>query len=296
MYFQEDSIVFLDGNWIEARKANFSLFSQTMHYGFGAFDGMRSYKNAEGCNIFKAKEHFERLIDACRDLTLEIPFGVDELVNIAYKLLKKNKLVNAYVRPLIFMDTNMDLTTDTKVHVFIAAWRWKKYLGNEPLNLMISEHTKTVGLANKINAKLTSNYTNSILASSQAKKLGYSEALMLDINGNISESPAANLFYEKDGELFTPTTDYSYDGITRKTIIELAKQWNIKVTEKEITPEEIYEADYAFLTGTATEVSTISSINGEIFKAEWEDSNAHSLYMMYRQLVMFNEYQGLTIV
>ena len=186
--------------------------------------------------------------------------------------------------------------TQTKVHVFIAAWRWKKYLGNEPLNLMTSEHIKTVGLANKINAKLTSNYTNSILASSQAKKLGYSEALMLDINGNISESPAANLFYEKDGELFTPTTNYSYDGITRKTIIELAKQWNIKVTEKEITPEEIYEADYAFLTGTATEVSPISSINGEIFKAEWEDSNAHSLYMMYRQLVMFNEYQGLTIV
>ena len=121
MYFQEDSIVFLDGSWIEAKKANFSLFSQTMHYGFGAFDGMRSYKNAEGCNIFRAKAHFERLAAACKDLTLEIPFGVDELVNVAYKLLKKNKLVNAYVRPLIFMDTNMDLTTDSKVHVFMAA-------------------------------------------------------------------------------------------------------------------------------------------------------------------------------
>ena len=161
---------------------------------------------------------------------------------------------------------------------------------------MTSKHIKTVGLANKINAKIISNYTNSILASSQAKKLGYSDALMLDIKGNVSESPAANFFYEKDGELFTPTTEFAYAGITRGTIIELAKQWNVKVTEKEITLEEIYEADYAFLTGTATEVSPIRSINGEIYKAEWEDSNAHSLYMMYRQLVMFNEYQGLTIV
>ena len=296
MYFQEESIVFLDGNWIDAKNANFSLFSQTMHYGFGAFDGMRSYKNAEGCNIFRVKEHFERLEKACADLTIEMPYSVAELVSISYKLLKKNRMVNAYIRPLVFMDTNMDLRAENKIHIFIAAWRWKKYLGNVPLDVMVSEHKKTIGFANKINAKIIGNYTNSILASTQAKKLGYSEALMLDIQGNVAESPAANFFYEKDGVLVTPTTEFSYDGITRKTIIELARQWNIKVVERDITVEEIYKADFAFLTGTATEVSQIRSLNGEVFKAEWEDSHGHSLYMMYRQQVMYNEYQNLTIV
>ena len=153
----------------------------------------------------------------------------------------------------------------------------KKYLGNDPLDLMTSEHIKTVGLANKINAKIISNYTNSILASSQAKKLGYSDALMLDINGNVSESPAANFFYEKDGELFTPTTEFAYDGITRRTIIELAKKNGIKVVERKIKLDELKKFSGCFLTGTAAEITPVSKIEDinfyipKIVNKLWED-------------------------
>lgn len=296
MYFTPDSVVFLDGNWVKAKDANTTLFSQTLHYGYGVFDGLRSYKNAEGCNIFKAKSHFDRLLSSAKRLNLEVPFTSEELVRIAYSLLEKNKLYTAYIRPLIFLGPNMELNTDTSVHLFIGAWPWKKYLGYEPIDVMVSQFVKPGKEHTPVNSKIIGNYTNAILASSQAKKLGYDEALMLDPEGFVAEGPAANFFIEKDNKIYTPPTDYALPGITRQTIINLAKQWGIEVEEKKIHLEEVYEADYAFFTGTATEVTPIGSVNGEKVKGEWEDTSGHMLYMMYRQLVVNNEFHGLTIV
>ncbi|MDH5608036.1 MAG: branched-chain-amino-acid transaminase [Cyclobacteriaceae bacterium] len=296
MYFSTDSTVFLDGNWIHASEANVTLYSQTLHYGFGVFDGMRSYKNADGCNIFKAREHFARLSDSCRQLGIQLSYTPEELVEIAYQLLTKNHLYTAYIRPLVFLGPNMELNSESSVHVFMAAWPWKKYLGYEPINIMVSQYQKQGDNHSSINAKIVGNYAPAILATNQARKLGYDEALLLDENGCIAEGPAANFFYEKDDILYTPTTRCALPGITRKTIFDLAAQWDIPVVEKDITVEEAYKADYAFFTGTASEITPIGSINGERMKKSWEDSHAYSLYMMYRQQVMYDEFQGLTIV
>jgi branched-chain amino acid aminotransferase len=296
MYFKPESQVFLDGEWLNAKEASTTLFSQTLHYGFGVFDGMRSYKNAEGCNIFKAKAHYDRLLSSATKLGLEVPYSSDELVRITYNLLGRNKLYTAYIRPLIFLGPNMELTTDAPVHLFIGAWPWQKYLGYQPLNVMVSEFVKPGKEHTPVNSKVIGNYTNAIMASTQAKKLGYDEALMLDPEGFVAEGPAANFFIEKDNIIYTPPTKYALPGITRQTILDLARQWGIGFVEKNLQLEEVYEADYAFFTGTASEVTPIGSINGEKMKSQWEDTNAHMLYMMYRQLVINNEFQGLTIV
>lgn len=296
MYFKGSEKVFLDGNWVEANQANATLFSQTMHYGYGVFDGMRSYKNADGSNIYRAKDHYERLIKSAKELGLNINYSAEELVSISYKLLNTNKLQTAYIRPLIFTGPNMELTSDSDVHLFIGAWKWKKYLGYQPIDVMVSQFVKPVSKNTPIKGKIVGNYTYNIMASSQAKKLGYDEALMLDEDNFISEGPAANFFYEKDGVLFTPTTKHALNGITRKSIIALAKEWGVEVVEKDITVEEVYKADHAFFTGTATEVTPIGTINGEKMSKTWEESAAYTLYMMYRQQVMHDEFLGLTIV
>jgi branched-chain amino acid aminotransferase len=296
MYYNENSIAFLDGNWTKAKEAKASLFSQTLHYGYGVFDGMRSYKNAEGCNIFKAKEHFERLIASAERLKIKVEYSVEEMILLAYELLKRNNLHTAYIRPLVFLDPNMELTSDTKAHFFLAAWPWKKYLGYNPVDIMVSEYRKPNDSRTPFNAKIVGNYTNSILASTQAKNLGYHEALLLDQHGFVAEGPAANFFYEKDDTLYTPTSNYALPGITRKTIMDLAKEWGVSVVEKDITMDEVYAADAAFFTGTATEVTPIKSINGEVMTKDWEETHGYSLYLMYRQQVVNNELMGLTIV
>ena len=234
-YFKEDSISFLDGSWIKASDAKGSLYNQTMHYGYGVFDGLRSYKNADGCNIFRAKKHFQRLIDSAKKLHIQLDFTAEELVNVTYKLLDKNNLQTAYIRPLIFLEPNMDLTVQSKSHIFIGAWPWKKYLGHDPINVMISQYQKPSVKQQPVNAKIVGRYTTSILASSQAKKLGYDEALLLDSEGFIAEGPAANFFIETDNILFTPNTDYAFPGITRQTIIESAREWGIEVVEKNVS-------------------------------------------------------------
>jgi len=295
-YYQPDTLTFLDGNWIKAAEAKGSLYDQTLHYGYGAFDGLRSYKNAEGCNIFKATEHFQRLIKSANRLNIRVPYSAEDMTHIAYQLLKKNNLLTAYIRPLIFLGPNMELTNDTTSHFFMAAWPWKKYLGYDPIDIMVSKYRKPSDHTAPFNAKLVGNYMNSILASSQAKQSGYHEALMLDVDGFVAEGAAANFFYEKDQVLYTPHTRHALPGITRATIIDLAKQWGIKVIEKDISLEEVYQADYAFLTGTATEVTPIGTIDGERLKGNWEDSHGYNLYLMYRRLVMHNEFMDLTIV
>jgi len=147
-----------------------------------------------------------------------------------------------------------------------------------------------------VEAKVSGHYVNSILATAEAKKQGYDEALMLDIEGNVAEGPGANFFYEKDEVLYTPSLGHILPGITRATIIELARELSIPVVEKTITLDEVLEADSAFFVGTAAEVAQIGSINGVNFSQKWSESAGYHLYLMFRQKVMFNEYQGLTIV
>ena len=296
MYYNQDSIVFLDGKWIQASEAQASMYNQTMHYGNGVFEGIRAYQNADGCNVFKAKDHFERLHYSATKMHIDLPYSVEELIHISYELLDKNDLTDAYIRPLAYLGANMSLTPTDEVHVFMAAWKWEKYLGDKPLKVMVSSYQRPNPRSCHVEAKVVGHYTNSILATTEAKKLGYDEALLLDMHGNVAEGPGANFFVEKEGILYTPPAGNILPGITRATVMELAKDLGIHVTKKHMTMEEVYSADNAFFAGTASEIAPIESINGEKFKGSWLDSAGHSLYLMYRQKVRYNEYQGLTIV
>ncbi len=296
MYYNDDTTVFLDGKWIKAKDATAGMYNQTMHYGNGVFEGIRAYQSTEGSNIFKAKEHFERLIYSAKKMSIKLPYSVEELVQIAYTLLDKNELVDAYIRPLVYAGSSMSLMPSNDSHVFMAAWKWEKYLGDKPLNVMLSSFQRPNPKSCHVEAKVVGHYTNSILATQEAKELGYDEALLLDMHGNVAEGPGANFFFEKDDVLYTPPAGNILPGITRATIIELAKELDITVVEKHFTIEDVYKADNAFFVGTAVEVAPIASINGEKFKGEWENSAGHNIYLMYRQKVRYNHYQGLTIV
>lgn len=296
MYFTKDTIVFLDGNWIPAEQANVSLFSQTMHYGTGVLEGIRSYRTENHYKVFKAQEHFERLKHSAELMFMPLNYSVQELTQIAYALLEKNNLTDAYIRPLVYADQDMLLRPTGKAHIFMAAWKWKKYNGNKPLEVMVSQYRKPSGAAVPIEAKVVGNYSAATLASAQARQLGYHEALLLDNDGFVAEGPVSNFFYEKDGVLYTPKKAKILAGITRATIFEMAKELNIEIQEKDISVDELYEADQAFFCGTASEISQIKSINGEELKGVWEESASYSLHFYYQRKVRFNELEDLTIV
>ncbi len=296
MYYTEDTIVFLDGNWIKASDAKVSLFGQTMHYGNGVLEGIRSYRTESHYKIFKAHEHFQRLKKSADLMFLDLDYSVEELTQIAYELLQKNNLTDAYIRPLVFADEDMMLRPTGKGHLFMAAWKWKKYNGSQPLEVMVSQYRKPSPEAVPIEAKVVGNYSAATIASAQARKLGYHEALLLDAAGHVAEGPVSNFFYEKDGILYTPKPDRILAGITRATIFEMAKELHIPIIEKDITPEELYDADQAFFCGTASEISQIKSINGEEMKGVWEESASYSLHFYYQRKVRFNEFEDLTIV
>ncbi len=296
MYYNNHTTVFLDGKWIPAKDAQIGMYNQTLHYGNGVFEGIRAYQNNEGCNIFKAKEHFERLHYSAHKMHIPLPYSVEELTNIAYTLLDKNELFDAYIRPLVIGGTSMGLMPSGESHVFMAAWKWEKYLGDQPLNIMLSSYQRPNPKSTHVEAKIVGHYTNSILATNEAKSLGYDEALLLDMHGNIAEGPGANFFIAKDDVLYTPPAGSILPGITRATVFELARELDITVVEKHITIEEVYKADNAFFVGTAVEVAPIASVNGEKLKGTWEGSPGHNIYLMYRQKVRYNHFQGLTIV
>lgn len=280
----------------KASEAFTSDYTQTLHYGNGVFEGIRSYGNTDGCNIFCAREHFERLLYSAKKMHLNLTYSVDELVSIAYQLLDLNKLKDAYLRPLVYSGVDMGLQPSNKVNVFMAAWKWDKFLGDKPLDLMVSSYQRPNPRATIIDAKIVGNYTNSILATTEARKMGYDEALLLDMNGNVAEGPGANFFYEKDKVLYTPPKGQILPGITRRAVIEIAGELGLKVVEKHSKIEEVYAADTAFFTGTAVEIAPVKSINGKELNGKWEDSSGYDISLMYDQKVRFNEYQGLTII
>ncbi len=296
MYYKDNTLVFLNGEWLPASEANASLYSQTMHYGNGVFEGIRAYKNELGFNVFKAHEHYQRLLYSAQLMHIDLPYSVEELVSITYELLDRNNLTDAYIRPLVYLGANMSLEPVDEVNVFICAWKWEKYLGTQPVKAKISSYQRIHPAAQHVEAKVVGHYTNSILATTEAKKTGYDEAILLDHDGYVSEGSGANIFIEKNGELFTPSRGNILPGITRSTVIELSRDLGIRVTEKPISKSQLLDADTAFFTGTAAEIAPIGSVDKTIYPLQWEDSLGYNLYQMYRQKVLFNDLQNQTII
>jgi branched-chain amino acid aminotransferase len=289
MYFNDETIIFLDGKYVKASDSGVNLYNQTMHYGNGVFEGIRSYDTAEGTKIFKAKEHYDRLHYSAEKMHIKLNYTWQELEEITYEVLKRNNLKDAYIRPLVYLGANMSLLPTDEVHVVIMAWDWGKLLGDKLLRLGISSYQRPNPKSCHVEAKVVGHYINSILASTEAKQNGYDEALLTDMHGNVAEGPGANFFLEKDGKLFTAPLGNILAGITRATVIDLAKKLGIEVEEKFFTPEEIKTADAAFYCGTAAEVAGIESVDAYVFPKAWKDTKGAIIQKNYMNLVLNKE-------
>ena len=289
MYYNNNTLIYRDGKFVKASEALTDLYSQTLHYGYGVFEGIRAYSTEEGTRIFKAIEHYDRLKNSAELVNIPFNYSVQELVDATYELLKRNNLSNAYVRPLVFCNPNMSLTKPNKVFIMICAWEWGAYLGDKQLRLTVSSYCRPHPRSIKIEAKVCGHYVNSILAVNEAKDKGYDEALLLDSDGYLAEGPGANLFFEKDGVLYTPRLGNILPGITRATVLELAEKFGIEVKQGLYKPEVLNSADGAFYCGTAAEVIGIESVDDRKFSKNWNNSLGKKIQDDYSKLVRESE-------
>ena len=292
MYYNENTIVYYEGDFVKATEAKANIYDQSLHYGYAVFEGIRSYQTKNGVKIFKAEDHYKRLQFSCEAIGIPFSTSIEELISISYQVLKKNNLSDAYIRPLVTCPPNMSLTKGKKAQLFIAAWEWGAYLGEKLLRLKTASYRRISPANFKVEAKVSGHYVNSIMASQEAKDLGYDEALLLDVSGFIAEGPGANFFLEKDGVLFTPQLGSILPGITRATVIELCAELGISIIEKQIRPEEVYNADSAFYCGTAAEIAGIASLDDKSFSKDWKESLGFIIQEAYKCKVLEKEYQS----
>lgn len=295
MYYNNDTILFLDGRFVKASEAKMDFFSQTLHYGYGVFEGIRAYQTVNGVKIFKPHEHYERLKRSASLVGIPLDYNAEELTQITYQVLSKNNQANAYIRPLVLCSPNMSLTSPKEVSLMIATWEWGKYLGDQLLKVCISSYQRPNPKSLKVEAKACGHYVNSILATTEAKERGFDEGLMLDMNGFVAEGPGANFFYEKDGVLYTPPLGSILPGITRQTVLEICAELDLKVEEKFFKPEDLFEADSAFFCGTAAEVIGIESVEGQKFTKPWKESMGAIIQEAYRCLVLDKSYSYVIV-
>jgi branched-chain amino acid aminotransferase len=291
MYYNQETIVYYEGEFIKAIEAKGSLYDQSLHYGYAVFEGIRSYNTQNGVRIFKAEEHFNRLQFSSEAIGIPFPYKVDELIAISYEVLKRNNFTDAYIRPLVTCPPNMSLTKGKKSQLFIAAWEWGAYLGEKLLRLKTATYRRICPANFIVEAKVSGHYVNSIMATQEAKDLGYDEALLLDVTGFVAEGSGANIFIEKDGVLYTPQLGSILPGITRSTVIEICSELGITIIEKQIKPEEVYNADAAFYCGTAAEIAGIGSLDDVTFSKEWKNSLGAVIQQAYKCKVLEKEFQ-----
>lgn len=285
-YYNEKTIVYKDGQFLSVEESKTDPYSQSLQYGLGAFEGIKAYRLSDGSvNIFKGLEHYERLQYSCERAGIPYPWSNAEILEATYTLLEKNKLTDAYIRPVVYCPPNMSLSKPAGSSILIMAWHWDAYLGSKLLRTRISSFERPNPKAFLIDTKICGNYVNSILACQEAKSTGYDEAILLDMHGFVAEAPGANVFMEKEGKLYTAPKGNIFPGITRDTIFQICKKLNIPVEERLFRPEELRQADSAFLCGTAAEIVGIESVDGFKLKSSWDRSIGKILQIAYRMKV-----------
>ena len=263
-----DGKIWMDGQMVEWRDAKIHVLSHTLHYGCGAFEGVRAYKTEQGTAIYRLQEHTQRLFNSAKILRMNIPFSLEEVMQAQKDVVRLNNLESCYIRPLTWIGSQKLGVSPrgNKIHVMVAAWAWGAYLGEEGMKRGIrvktSSFTRHHVNITMTQAKAVSNYTNSILANMEALDEGYDEALLLDTAGFVSEGAGENIFVVKDGVVYTPDLSAgALNGITRNTILHICKDLGLELVQKRITRDEIYISDEAFFTGTAAEVTPIRELD-----------------------------------
>ncbi len=262
-----DGEIWMDGQFVDWRKANIHVLTHTLHYGMGIFEGVRCYETGSGSAIFRLKDHTQRLLNSAKIFQMNIGYSKEELMQAQLETVRRNKLKSCYIRPIVWIGSERlgIATNNNKIHMAIAAWPWGAYLGEEGLakgiRVKTSSFTRHHVNVSMVRAKASGYYINSILAHQEVCGMGYDEALLLDTEGYVSEGAGENLFIVKSGRLFTPDLASCLDGITRDSVMTIAKDFGIEIVEKRITRDEIYCADEAFFTGTAAEVTPIRELD-----------------------------------
>lgn len=263
-----DGKIWMDGQMVEWRDAKIHVLTHTLHYGCGAFEGVRAYNTQQGPAIFRLQDHTDRLFNSAKILRMQIPFTKEQVNQAQLDVIKANNLESGYIRPLVWLGSEkMGVSPKgAKVHLMVAAWPWGAYLGEDGLKRGIrvktSSYTRHHVNITMTQAKAVSNYSNSILANMEATEDGYDEALLLDSAGFVSEGAGENIFVVKGGIIYTPDLSAgALNGITRNTVFAIAKDLGLEIVQKRITRDEIYISDEAFFTGTAAEVTPIRELD-----------------------------------
>ena len=258
-----DGVIWLNGNFVEWRHANIHVLNHGLHYASCVFEGLRIYNG----KIFKLDEHIERLFKSAKILDLDIPYNYQEVVDISKEIILKQNISDGYVRPVVWRGSEMMAISAKKgsTNLAIAAWEWPSYFSPkkllEGIKLNVSKWLRPSPESAPTDSKAAGLYMICSLSKHEAEKLGFDDALMLDYRGYVAEATGANIFFVKENELFTPIADCFLNGITRQTVIEIAQENNIKVHEKHFKLDFLKTCDEVFLTGTAVEITPVSSIN-----------------------------------
>lgn len=263
-----DGQIWFDGQLVDWRDAKIHVLTHTLHYGCGAFEGVRAYQTDAGTAIFRLQEHTQRLFNSAKILRMQIPFTQDQVNEAQREVVRVNQLESCYLRPLTWIGSEKLGVSPrgNTIHLMVAAWAWGAYLGEEGMKKGIRVKTSSYS-RHHVNitmtqAKAVSNYSNSILANMEALDDGYDEALLLDTSGFVSEGAGENVFLVKDGVIYTPDLSAgALNGITRNTVLHICEDLGIKLVQKRITRDECYISDEMFFTGTAAEVTPIRELD-----------------------------------
>jgi branched-chain amino acid aminotransferase len=262
-----DGHIWFDGKMVDWRDARIHVLTHSLHYGMAVFEGVRAYKTDEGTAIFRLNEHTKRLFNSAKIFQMKLPYSFDALLQAQKDVVRMNALESCYLRPIAWVGSEKlgVSARGNTIHVAVAAWPWGAYLGEEAIangiRVKTSSFTRHHVNVSLVRAKASGYYINSILANQEVCAHGYDEALLLDTEGYVSEGSGENVFLVRNGVIYTPDVASCLDGITRDSVITLARDAGIEVSEKRITRDEMYCADEAFFTGTAAEITPIRELD-----------------------------------
>lgn len=260
----ETKYIWIDGKFVAFGKSQIHLLNHSLHYGSAVFEEIRCYDTEKGPAVFRLTDHIKRLFHSAYVMGMKISYTPNQIIKTIKELIKKNGLSECYIRPIAFYGSKMGLLPEgAPLSVAIAVWPWGKYLKKDAVSIKISNFARIHPKTSFMTAKISGHYANSIMASLEAHSKGFDEALLLDFQGNIAEGPGENIFFVKGRTLFTPKKGTILPGITRGSVMKIARDLGYDIVEKDIKPSEIKNFSEAFFTGTAAEINAIGKIDGK---------------------------------